>query len=124
MERTQAREALAWLGSYSRVSKWMRRHSSILERLEETGLLVIDGLFPPGVAEGVLAILQGIGEWNSTSASEDYTHNNIEHQVPCRGWPAGCRRRRAVRALQDAKDTQANWTPQDDDDESFVDAML
>lgn len=52
--------------------------------------LHINLLTPDFVAEGVLAILEGIQEeeWNSTAAEEDYTHNNISHEARagCKVW--------------------------------------
>lgn len=67
------RRALAWLGSYPKCSRWFARYADMDARLEAGGgICRIQGFLPDFVAEGALAILQGLPpqRWNDTAAEE------------------------------------------------------
>ena len=74
-------KALRWLDSYPKVNKWLSQWD--LEKLIEdnNGIYKIRNFLPDFVAEEALHILECLpaNAWLSTAASEDYTHNNIEH---------------------------------------------
>jgi hypothetical protein len=68
-----------WIASYEAVRAWMDQYD-LLKLLEAGGGIVkIPNFLPPVVAEGVLHVLEHVTDWNDTSASRDYTHNNIAH---------------------------------------------
>lgn len=80
-EAAQRAKAQAWLGSYTKASRWMARWDlpALLE--QHGGLVKVPGFFPEHVAEEALRILQGIGEqeWLPTEAADDAAANNIHH---------------------------------------------
>jgi hypothetical protein len=73
-----------WVNSYPAASKCIARHGDLEALLDaNNGLVKIQNFLPSHVADGILSILQKIPDstWNMTSASKDYAHNNIAHQV-------------------------------------------
>lgn len=75
-------KALAWLNSYSKVSRWLAQWD-VPQLLEANdGFFKIPNFLPPAVAEEALRIVERIPEsnWLPTAADQDYSsHNNIEH---------------------------------------------
>lgn len=68
-----------WLSSYDAVSGWMRQYDLVKLLEKGKGIVKISNFLPPFVADGVLNVLENVTDWNDTSASRDYTHNNIAH---------------------------------------------
>lgn len=70
-----------WIDSYRAVSRWLQQYD--IEALLDAngGLVRLHNFLPERVADGILSCLQAIPEqaWNETSASRDYTANNIGH---------------------------------------------
>eukprot|EP00887_Chlorella_sp_A99_P003532 scaffold7.g3532.t1 len=96
------REALAWLSSHAKVSRWMRRHGDVRAAVAGAGgLLRIERFLPPAVAEGVLHVLEGVRarEWNDTAADEDARYNNISHEFRSTKHAAGAELDIVLRAL-------------------------
>jgi hypothetical protein len=72
---------MAWLDDYERVSRWASKYDVRGLLSEHGGLVRLENFLPPHVAEAALHVLEAIpqAKWNDTSATKDYTHNNIQH---------------------------------------------
>lgn len=68
-----------WMSSYEAVRTWMDKYDLIKLLEKGEGIVKISNFLPPAVADGMLNVLENVTNWNDTSASRDYTHNNIAH---------------------------------------------
>lgn len=74
--------ALAWLGDYGRVRRWMARHDARRALAAGGGIAWFPDFLPGPVAHAALSILESVpdSQWNATVAYEDRTSNDIAHQ--------------------------------------------
>ena len=80
--RMAIERCMEWLCNPSKVMRWLGKYDLKAMLKQEGGLVKIPNFFPPSVAQGILAMIEGIkeDEWVITEADRDPSSNNISHR--------------------------------------------
>ena len=81
-KRNHGEDICKWLNSYDTVKKWATRLINLQHQVNTNDIVRVLDFFPLPIADGIADILEKIPDkqWNITSASRDYIHNNISHE--------------------------------------------